>query len=346
MSLKRPRRSCRSPLVSLIILNYNGGNVIIRCIESLIHQDFPEDLYEIIVVDNASQDGSADLIENMFHSVKVVRSASNRGYAGGANFGASYSQGDALVFLNNDVQLSADWLTNMVTVLQNEGSVLVGSKIFFEHRPDRLNHAGGLISCLGTGFDIGLGMPDRTPNKIVPVGYVSGAALMIPRQLFTELGGFDESYFLYCEDVDLCWRAWLRGYKVLLQPAATLFHGFQSSKSGSGYTLRFLHWHKNALVNIFKNFGVQMLLRGLALHIVLQIARVLSAIRWSSPWCIVMLIRADLWLVRNLRSTIMKRAAIQARRKTSDQELAKMNLFLPIRRTMPLGSRMFSVKET
>ena len=346
MSIKQPRRSLRSPLVSFIVLNFNGKNVITGCIESLIHQDFPTKRYEIIVVDNASSDGSAALIESQFHSVKVVRSSYNQGYAGGANLGASYSKGDVLAFVNNDTRLSSNWLATMAPLLNEaEGLAVIGSKIFLDSSMTTLNHVGGLISYVGGGFDIGFGQPDRTvASPVSIVGYVSGAALMIPRELFRRLGGFDASYFLYCEDVDLCWRAWLLGYKVVVQPAATLIHQYQSAQSG--YWVRLFHWHKNTLSNILKNLEPSSLVMALILHGSLQMARVVSAIRWRSPWRIILMMKANFWVLRNLPSIMSKRAAVQASRTLSDRALLEKGVFLPLRTTLLMGRRMLSFRET
>src|SRR5208283_3757366 len=116
--------------VSLIVLNYNGLNVIDRCLRSLVEQNFPKEKYEILIVDNASTDGSLSLIQKNFGSVRILRSDWNQGYAGGANFGALHSKGDVLVFLNNDVKLSEEWLKKMTVVLEQKGPAIVGSKIF------------------------------------------------------------------------------------------------------------------------------------------------------------------------------------------------------------------------
>lgn len=254
--------------------------------------------------------------------------------------------GDVLVFLNNDVKLSRDWLSHMVLALEEEGSAIVGSKVFLKDLPGSLNHAGGLISYLGTGYDVGFGLRDHTPERKFYTGYVSGAALMIPRQLFRALGGFDESYFLYCEDVDLCWRAWLGGYKVLVQPKATAIHGLQSARSHPGYWMRLFNWHKNGAMNVLKNFETTQMLRGLLLHLVLQGARVISAIRWASPWRIIVILKADVRLLRNLRSIVVKRSLVQSSRKRSDRQLRELGVFMPISKTVISAKSMFLNRET
>jgi GT2 family glycosyltransferase len=333
-------------MFSFIVLNYNGANVVIRCLESIIHQDSPKPRHEIIVVDNASSDGSDALIESRFHTVQVIRSATNRGYAGGMNLGATHAKGNVLVFMNNDTRLSKDWLRTMTSMVKDtQASAVVGSRIYFDASMTILNHAGGLISFLGGGFDIGFGEHTKTTSPSVSsVGYVSGAALLIPRGLFEKLEGFDESYFLYCEDVDLCWRAWLLGYRVIVQPAATLVHQYQSAQAG--YWTRYLHWHKNSLSNILKNFELRTLATAMILQSSLQAARVVSAIRWRSPWRVVILVRANLWVLRNLSSIMTKRAAVQMSRRVSDRALLRKGVFLPLRSTFMIGRRMLLIPET
>lgn len=328
--------------VSLIVLNHNGLNVIDRCLRSLVKQNFPKEKYEILVVDNASRDGSLSVVQKNFGSVQILRSNWNRGYASGANFGALHSKGDVLVFLNNDVKLSEEWLKNMTAVLEQKGSAIVGSKIFIDDRLERLNQAGGKITLLGSGIDIGLYTSDRGPYEIVPVGYVSGAALMVPRRLFAQLGGFDEDYFMYCEDVDLCWRAWLAGNMVLLQPAATMVHSLQSEKSASSYWPRYFNWHKNAAANALKNFGPRLLLQGFFLHAVLRMARVFFAIRHTRPLGLIMLLRADFWILLHFRSIMVRRALIQATRRRTDTDLVEKGLFYSAREIINLRRGMFS----
>jgi GT2 family glycosyltransferase len=323
--------------VSLVVLNHNGLNVINRCLRSLVEQNFPKKKYEILVVDNASTDTSLAVIKKNFRSVHILRSHWNRGYAGGANFGALHSRGDILAFLNNDVTLSKEWLKNMTAVLEEKKSAIVGSKVFLDESLKVLNQAGGKITLLGSGVDIGLHSSDRGPYEIVPVGYVSGAGLMMPRKLFAQLGGFDEDYFMYCEDVDMCWRAWLAGYMVLLQPTATMVHSLQSEKSASSYWPRYYNWHKNATANAFKNLGPRLLIRGLFLHVVLRMVRTFAAIRHARPLGLVTLLRADFWILRHLRSIMVKRARIQASRRVTDTQLVEKGLFSSTRAMLTLG---------
>jgi GT2 family glycosyltransferase len=328
--------------VSLIVLNYNGLGVIDRCLRSLVQQNFPKEQYEIVVVDNASTDASLTALQKNFGSTQVLRSNWNRGYAGGANFGALHSKGDVLVFLNNDVKLSKEWLKNMTAALEQKRPAIVGSKIFLDDRLQILNQAGGKITLLGSGVDIGLHKSDRGPYEITPVGYVSGAGLMVPRQLFEQLGGFDEDYFMYCEDVDICWRAWLAGNPVLLQPAATMVHSLQSEKSAANYWPKYFNWHKNTTVNVFKNCGSRLLLQALFLHVVLRMARVFSEILYARPLGVIMILRADYWVLHHFRSIMVKRAVIQASRKNTDTQLAEHGVFFATRGIANLGRSMFA----
>jgi len=285
-------------------------------------------------------------VEQRYRSVTLVRSGQNLGFAGGANLGSRKSAGDILVFLNNDVQLSRNWLKTMVSTIQEMGPAVVGGNVFFADKPFLLNHAGGMFSLLGSGYDVGFGSRyDEFSRPAHETGYVSGAALMIPRQIFNELGGFSEDYFLYCEDVDLCWRAWLQGRRVLLQPEAVAYHKLRASQIGEGdYYVRLYHWHKNALANTLKNFEATLMVQGLVLHGLLQAGRVLSAFRWSSAWRILYLLRSDIWLMRNLSRLFRLRVLVQSSRRVSDGSLARF--FLSLQATLASSRNMFMEPET
>ena len=343
--MKRRARN-KAPLFSFIVLNRNGAAVVAQCLESLINQDFPKSRYEIILVDNASSDRSDAIVQERFHTVRVIRSATNRGYSGGMHLGASHTKGNFLVFVNNDTQFSENWIRTMLpTLVDTKALAIVGSRIFQDPSMTVLNHARGLISFLGNGFEIGFDEKTTTTTPLVSrVGYISGAAFLIPRLLFDKLGGFDESYFIYCEDVDLCWRAWLLGYEVIVQSAATLVHESQTGQRVNW--TRYFHWHKNSLSNIIKNFELRTLVAALVLYSALQTARIISAIRWRSPWRIIILARANLWVLRNVGNIIAKRAAVQASRKLSDRTLLRKGIFLPLRSTFIQGRRMLQNQNT
>lgn len=146
----------------------------------------------------------------------------------------------------------------------------MGGKLLYLDRPNVLNHAGGGLTLLGSAYDIGFGQPDHNGNDGPrPVGCVTGAAMLLRRDAFLELGGFDDAYFAYFEDADLCWRWWLRGYELRYTPEARVLHAYgRSTGLGRLAPLRIEHCQTNRLQNMFKNLELQTLLRVLPLSVV------------------------------------------------------------------------------
>jgi GT2 family glycosyltransferase len=203
---------------SIIIVNFNGKKHLKICLESIKKSEASEE--EIIVVDNGSTDGSRAFLDKEYPLVKTVYLEKNYGFARANNIGAQNAAGDYLIFLNNDTCVSAGWCNSLINeLLQNSEYGIAGSKLVLMDSPDTINSAGGGIVFNGGGYDIGfLDQDSKKYNKREEKGVVCGASLMVRRKEFIQLKGFDEMYFMYFEDVDLCWRYWLAGYKVIYVP--------------------------------------------------------------------------------------------------------------------------------
>lgn len=216
----------RSIRASIIIVNYNGADHIIPCLESLLAA--ADDAAEIIVVDNCSTDGSDDLIANRFPGALLVHSPANLGFGGGNNLGAKHASGNYLVFINPDTVATPGWWEALVDALASDPSVgLTTSRILLAHDPKRLNTAGNNIHLTGLTLCRGMGMPAKAFANMELVSAVSGAAFAIRRDLYQRLGGFDADYFMYMEETDLSWRVQLAGYRCLYVPESIIYHHYQ-----------------------------------------------------------------------------------------------------------------------
>ena len=205
---------------SAIIVNYNGGDDLLGCLETLERQISTR--VEVIIVDNRSTDGSIDRAANAFPDARIVRSPTNLGFAGGCNRGAREAHGDVLLFLNPDVLLDATCVARLCERLRTHPGV-AGPKLFIEASGDcEYGVALDLV-----GFPIGL----RKPGKPL---YVAGCALATDRETFSLLGGFDERYFMIYEDADYCWRALLAGRDVTVVAQSDTVHKGGGSTPG-GY---------------------------------------------------------------------------------------------------------------
>ena len=213
-----------SPAVSIVIPVLNHVRLTLECLLSIVEggSDLP---FEVIVVDNGSTDATKVLLSRI-PNLTYVRNEENTGFGGACNTGAAAARGRYLVFLNNDAQVKAGWLTALVQTFSDDDRVgAVGPKVLF---PDgRLQDAGALINPDGTSTMIGVFDDPDLPRFNYPreVDYVSGVCLMIDAVRFRELGGFDDDFApAYCEDVDLCLQLRQKGLRIVYQPSAMVVH--------------------------------------------------------------------------------------------------------------------------
>ena len=204
--------------VSIIIPHWNGIEILSDCLESLAQTEYTN--LEIIVVDNASTDGSPDWVNINYPSVKLVENDQNYGYAGGCNRGAGVATGDYLVFLNNDTIQDSKWIDPLVDFLNlNSNVAAVQPKIlnFFDQAKfDYAGGAGGWLDILGYPFARGRVFLEQEKDagqydKIRPIFWASGTALMVRKTDFESANGFDETFFAHQEEIDLCWKFRLMG---------------------------------------------------------------------------------------------------------------------------------------
>jgi GT2 family glycosyltransferase/glycosyltransferase involved in cell wall biosynthesis/tetratricopeptide (TPR) repeat protein len=216
---------CRA---SILILCYNKVELTRKCIAAL-RENTPEALYELIVVDNASADGTREYLAQLqseSSNTRVLSNQENLGFVGGNNAGASLATTENLVFLNNDTEPQPGWLEALLGAIDADPCAgAVGAKLVY---PDgRLQEAGGIIFADASGWNYGRGENPLDPrfNFVREVDYCSGACLLVRRQLFEAGGGFDTRYApAYYEDTDLCFRVRQAGWRVVYQPASVIIH--------------------------------------------------------------------------------------------------------------------------
>jgi GT2 family glycosyltransferase len=212
------------PLVSVVVLTYNSADFILLCLEALELQTYEN--REVIVVDNASSDGTLRVVEESAYNPKVVRSERNLGCAGGNNLGWRAAKGEIIVFLNPDAVPRKEWLENLVApFLSRSDVVITGSKLYYPNS-HRIQHAGGILYPNAMCDHFGNGELDHGQyDTQQEVDYVTGAAIAVRRDFLQALGGLDEDYFpAYYEETDLCFRARRKGFKVLYVPTAVVYH--------------------------------------------------------------------------------------------------------------------------
>ncbi|NOZ29628.1 MAG: glycosyltransferase family 2 protein [Chloroflexi bacterium] len=235
------------PFASIVIPNYNGERFLPTCLNALRAQDYPADRFEVIVVDDASRDGSLDLLKREFPEVRVVALQRNRGLAAACNAGAAVARGDALVMLNNDTEASPGWLSALMsTLIAHPEAGAVASKMLLFDRRDILHSAGDMYGRDGIPRNRGVWERDEGQyDEDRQVFGGCGGAVAYRRDAWEEAGGFDEQFFMYLEDVDLAWRLRLLGWEALFAPEARVYHHLSATGGGplaSYYTGRNTLW--------------------------------------------------------------------------------------------------------
>lgn len=233
----------KKPLVWIIVVNWNGKADTLACLASLRKISYP--LRHILVVDNASADGSVEAIRAQFPEVEVLVNERNERFARANNQGmqkALAAGADLVLLLNNDTEVAPDFLDHLVSAAASRPEVgMVAPKIYYHHDQQLIWFAGGRIN-LWTGHvsHRGLRQHDFPPKYDLPeaVDFLTGCAILAKREclemvkIHIDEGYLDEGYFMYIEDVDLCWRARKAGFVCLYQPAAKIWHKVSASTSG------------------------------------------------------------------------------------------------------------------
>jgi GT2 family glycosyltransferase len=210
-----------SPFASVLVVNYNGGPHVVRCLEALDEQTYPRDRFEVVVVDNASRDGSVDVVAARFPQVKLLRSEKNLGFAAGNNLARTHASGSVIVLLNNDAIPDPCWLEELLR--EYDETSLVASKLVFDADPRVVNSGGLMLLRDGRGADAGFRQPDDGRFEVGgPVFAGCGAAVAVP--LAPGEPVFDPAYFAYYEDLDLGWRRRLAGRPAKLAPRSVVRH--------------------------------------------------------------------------------------------------------------------------
>ena len=299
-----------TPLLSVIVLNYNGRAWLGPCLTALSTQTRAP-AFEVVVADNGSSDGSVDFVRERFPQAVIVENHGNLGFAAGNNAAARAARGSVLVFLNNDTVAAADWLARLYGVFASVAQpALVTSKIVRLDRPDVIDSAGDGYLRAGGAFKHGHGADVATAGGTREVFGVCGAAFMVARDFFQRLGGFDDRFFMVYEDVDLSYRARLAGAHCYLAADASVRHAGSAtlgtlSASAVFYGQRNLEW------TWVKNTPAGLLIKSLPSHVFYSLAGVGHYVLKGRG---LPAIRGKIAALRGLPAVLAERRAIQQHR--------------------------------
>jgi GT2 family glycosyltransferase len=253
------------PRVAIVILNLNGRHHLQGCFESLAKLDYPKDRLEVVLIDNASTDGSVEEMRARHAWVRLAVNERNVGFASGCNQGARLArEPEVLVFLNNDMRVAQPWLRELVAPIVRRECAATTAKMY-SWDGKLMNSAGGGMNFHGIGIQRGYNETPG-PEYDVPVKtlFACGGAMAMDARVFHDVGGFDEEFFAYYEDVDLGWRSWVLGHETRYVPTAVCWHHHSSTSRRLPPEMIRLLQTRNPVLACFKNYDDDNLRRVLA----------------------------------------------------------------------------------
>jgi len=308
-------------MISVIIPNWNGARYLPTCLDSLRRQTYAD--FETIVVDNASTDESVALIKRDYAEVRLLRLPSNRGLTGGVNAGIAVARGEIIALLNNDTEADPHWLAELARALAAHPEAgMAASKMLLFDRRDTLHSAGDFYRTDGVPGNRGVWQQDKGQFDREEPGFSAcGGACAYRRAMLDDVGLLDESLFMYLEDVDLAWRAQLRGYGCIYVPTAIVYH--RLSATGGGPIASF-YCGRNFIAIIAKDVPGAILRRHWPAIVRAQLGFAGESLRHFRQPAARARLRGQLAGLAQLPLRLRQRRLVQANRRVSDEYIASL----------------------
>lgn len=318
------------PTVTVLIVNHNAGRYLARCLEALAAQEYRD--FEVVVVDNASTDGSIESLGTTAANVKIVKTGRNLGFAGGNNYGFEHAVvNEWVALLNPDAFADPRWLSTLMAAAQRHPDcIFFGSRLVLDADRSLLDGVGDVYHVSGLVWRAGHLCPAAGAfAEETEIFSPCAAAALYRADALREAGGFDEDFFCYIEDVDLGFRLRLGGGRGLYVPESVVFH-VGSGVTGIRSDFSVYHGHRNMVWTYVKNMPGMLFWAYLPYHLAMNVGSVaLLALRGQGR----VAMRAKIDALRGLRRMLAKRREIQKRRRVAAKQiLAQMARGLPLRR--------------
>ena len=304
-----------NPLVSVIVLNYNAGKLLLNCIESIKKSAYKK--IEIIVVDNISTDKSQKICKEKYPDIKLIQNDENFGYCEGNNIGIREAKGDYIIILNPDTIVESNWIEELISAYNKFGEGLYQPKHLSLNKKTVYMSAGNMLNIFGFGYAREKGNKDENQfNKIEEIGYASGTCLFTSSAVLKKVGLFDPFIFLYHDDLDLGWRASQLGIKSYYVPTSLIYHAESYSLKWNAEKFYWLernrkyciltHYSKQTYSKIFPTL--------LAVDFFVWMFYLTKGFLWSK-------IRAELDIIKNRKAIKTKYEELESKKIVSDKEL-------------------------
>lgn len=333
----------RSGVVSVVLVNFRGVDDTLECVRGLAALNWDPEMLEIVVVENGSGDDSLERLREISGQIKLVESPENLGFTGGCNLGVAESSGEFVAFLNNDARPHADWVKEAISTFSTGSDIgAVASKVL-DWDGVNVDYLDAAVTWYGMGYKPHAGEQDRGSWDVEKdVLFGTGAAMFVRAEVFEELGGFDDNFFMFYDDVDLGWRLNLLGHRFRFQPKSLAYHKHHASMNKFGNFREMYLLERNALFTLYKNLSDDELARVLPGALLLAVRRAVGRGELDShsldlrmpgddseksvavPKVTAAGIYAIDQFVEKLPEMALERAKVQATRVVSDRQLSAL----------------------
>ena len=307
----------KTPLVSIIILNYNAGELLLNCVESILKSDFKN--YEIIVVDNNSKDESHLICKEKFEEIKLIENSQNFGFCEGNNIGAKNAKGEFIIIINPDTTVTPNWINEFLKANKENGDGIYQPKIISLEDKKTILSTGNMIHLFGFGFARDKGnLKTKNVENVEKITYSSGTCIFTTKKLFEKIGMFDSFLFLYHDDLDLSWRASMQKIDSFYVPTITVFH--KESYNFQWSSKKFYWLERNRKYCILTHYSKETQKK---IASELFLSDVLIWISYFFKGFLLVKIKAELEIRKNKKKIEEKYLELEKIKLVSDEEMIK-----------------------
>ena len=328
-----------NPLVSIIILNYNAGDLLLNCVDSVFKSTYPN--FEVIIVDNLSTDNSHIRCKEKFEKIQLIENKKNLGYCEGNNVGIKSANGEFILILNPDTIVDPDWLNELFHAYHKHGEALYQPKHLSLKEKSAIMSTGNMMNVFGFGYAREKGEKDvNQHNAIEQIGYASGTCLFVPSSIFKNVGLLDPFIFLYHDDLDFGWRAAQLGIKSYYVPSSVIYHA-------ESYLLRwnaekFFWLERNRKYCLLTHYSKETYAK---MRSSLFLVDLCVWMFYLSKGFLAAKIKAELDIYRNREAIKIRYNQLEKIKTVSDKELIKKfpdEIFVPKNVSGPIFNQLFN----
>lgn len=307
-----------NPLVSIVILNFNAGDLLLDCVESILKTNY--DNYEVILVDNASKDNSHKKCKEKFKQITLIENNKNLGYCEGNNVGIRKAKGEHVVILNPDTIVEPNWLNELIKSFNTHGKGLYQPKFLATTNPKMLLSTGNMIQLFGFGYSRSKGELDKNQfDNHEIIGYASGTCLFTSTEIIKKLEMFDPFLFAFHDDLDLGWRAAQRGIKSYYVPKSIVYHPIEGY-SFKWSPFKFYLMERNRLYCLLTHYSRSTLYKMLPALIIIDVAVFFFYLKKG---LVKEKLKASINIIKNSNKINQRYGKLEKEKIISDKELIK-----------------------